>query len=397
MAGKRANGEGTVYKRKDGRYVTRVTLPSGARRSWYFVEREDATAKLRTVLTDIAGGRPPTRGDIPLRQHLERWLAETAHTVKPSHRVAREKNVRLHLVPQLGKVRLDRLTVLDVEAACRRLLASPSPRTGRPYSSTTVRQAHAVLRAALADAVRWGLVSRNVAAEARAPRVADFEPVVWSPDEAHRFLDAVVDDPLEALWIVALTTGMREGELLALRWEDVDLDRARLDIVQSVVRIPKQGAVFGTPKTAKSKARGTPLTQRAVVALRRRKSALPAMRVKAGPLWRDHGLVFCTAIGTPLHPSNLTARRFRPLCVKAKVPAIRFHDLRHSCASVLYALGADDRKVSELLRHSSVAFTHQRYIHVRERALDETVAILDRLLSGDANAESYPLSTQVPS
>jgi integrase len=228
-----------------------------------------------------------------------------------------------------------------------------------------VLQLHRVLHHALRDAKRWGLVQRNVSELVTPPRRARFEFRVLSADEAQAFLRAVRGDRLEALYVMAITTGMREGELFGLRWSDVNLTTRSVHLVRRL-------------KT-KSSRRQVLLPRIAVEALTDHRIRQAAERARAGSEWEENGLVFPNAVGRPLHHSNFLHRDFYPLLERADLPKMRFHDLRHSAATLLLGLGVHPKVVSEMLGHSQIGITLDLYSHVTVTMQQQAVTALDDL------------------
>jgi integrase len=201
--------------------------------------------------------------------------------------------------------------------------------------------------------MREELVERNVATVVRPPSVDRVEVQPWSTEEASRFLAATVDHRLHALFAVGVALGLRKGELLALRWDDVDLDDGVLHVRQNVQRLPEMGLVFGPPKSNKSR-RTIPLPTASARVLRTHRANQAAEALALGQSWVDSGLVFTSTVGTVIEPRNLN-RFFDELITKAAVRRIRFHDLRHTCASLLLVQNVPARVVMEILGHSQLA------------------------------------------
>ncbi len=184
-----------------------------------------------------------------------------------------------------------------------------------------------------------------------------------SPEQAKRLLEVARHTRLEALYVVAVTTGLRQGELFALRWEDVDLATGTLSVRSTLSGVEGGRPVFGTPKTAKSR-RSVKLPSLAVEATRRHREAQEAEKSRMIPSWNPYGLVFCTSTGTPLDRHNVVSRSFKPLLKKSGLPDVRFHDLRHPCATILLSKGKHPKYVQVLLGHATVAITMDTYSHV---------------------------------
>jgi integrase len=235
------------------------------------------------------------------------------------------------------------------------------------------------LHKALKQALRWGLVPRNVCEAVDPPRVHREEIRPLSPKQARALLTAAREDRLEALYVLAIHCGLRQGELLGLRWEDIDLEARTLQ-VRRTLTAAKDGPAFTVPKTAKSR-RSVNLTPGVVAALRRQRERQLEERKRLAELWHDQGLVFATEVGTPLHRGNLSSRSFKPLLEKAGLPSsVRFHDLRHTCATLLLSKGVHPKLVQDLLGHSNVSVTLDTYIHVLPGMGDQAAsAIVDAL------------------
>jgi integrase len=282
------------------------------------------------------------------------WLEATAPTLRPASFRRYQDVARLYIVKQLGGVKLSRLTAGDVQRFYARLLETLSP--------TTVYHLHGVLHHALDDAVKWGVVWRNVTDAVDVPRRTRPEMKTWSIAESTRFLETVAGDELEALFHLALTTGMRRGELLGLKWRDIDLDTCSLSVRRTLSRDAAGGYSEGEPKTTAGRRRVTLPVSTADV-LRKHRTAQLAYRLSVGPVYTHHGYVFANETGDFIHPNTLT-RRFQQLIRKADVPLIRFHDLRHTSATILLAQGVHPKIVQERLGHSDIAMTLNRYSHV---------------------------------
>jgi integrase len=237
-------------------------------------------------------------------------------------------------------------------------------------SGSTVQKIHHVLYKSLKQAVKWNLIPRNPADAVKAPTASSKEMHPLSASEARRLLNAAreADDRLEALYVLALHTGMRRGELLALRWQDVDLDaRSPIVRVQRTLTRTNNGSrlALGEPKTKRSR-RSVRLTQKGVEALKhhRARQEEEKLKLKAGGLYHDQGLVFTTETGSLINPSNLRQRSFIPLLKRPRLSPITFHDLRHTCASLLFQRKVHPKFVQELLGHASVAITLDKYSHM---------------------------------
>ena len=358
---RRGANEGTIRERKDGRWEARVLLtrPDGrrTRRSLLGRSRAEVRDKLQAALRAEAAGLPPVGERLTTGAFLETWLQDALRaTVRPKTYASYASVVRVHLEPGLGSVRLVQLTPQLVQAFLNRKAA-----TG--LAPRTVAYLRAVLRQALGQAERWGLVSRNVAKLADPPRAPRREVRPLSPDEAHVFLDAIRGDRLEALYLVAIGAGLRQGEILGLAWSDLDLDASTLTVRNALQRI--NGTLELVEPKSTSSHRIVPLPAFVATSLRTHRMRQRTDRLLAGSRWHDdpRDLVFRTTLGTPMDGVAVT-RRFQAILRTAGLPRQRFHDLRHACASFLLAQGVAPRVVMETLGHSQISLTLNTYSHV---------------------------------
>lgn len=371
---KRGNGEGTVRQRPDGLWEARITLPDGRRKSAYAKTRKEASAKLTATLRDLQRGVPVLTTSPTLGRYLDTWLAGIQGSVKVRTHERYATLLRLHVRPTLGTLALPKLQPADL-----RTLYADKQASG--LSAATVQRVHAVLHTALAQAERDGLIARNVASLVQAPRVAQHTMHTLSPEQARALLSAAHGERLEALYVLALNTGMREGELLALTWADVDLEHARLQVRGSLQRSKAHGLAVETPKTTGSR-RNITLSATAVAALRKHRAAQHEERLKLGSIWIDNNLVFTSEIGTFVHASNMLRRSFWPLLARADLPRIRFHDLRHTAATLLLGQGIHPKIVSEMLGHTKIGITLDLYSHVSPTMQSQATAALDAVFAG---------------
>ncbi len=360
MAKKRGNGEGSIYRRTDGRWVGQYlvhTAKGPKYRYLYGKTRQVVAEKLTKAMADRDRGLIFDTGKMTVGEYLERWLADSVKsTVRNSTYERHEEIVRLHIKPTLGRVGLKKLTPAHVRG-----LYSEKLDSGR-LAPATVRKIHSTLRKALSQAVSDGLVPRN-AADVKAPRPTPEEMRPLSEDEARAFLEAVrrSGERFEALYVLAITTGLRRGELLGLRWDDVDLERGTLRVGRALVREGSRHTL-GETKTKRGR-RQINLTPRTVNALKAHRKKQLEEKMKLAVLYKDHGLIFASGVGTPINPENLVKRSFKPLLEKAGLPEIRFHDLRHTCATLLLGRGVHPKLVQELLGHATIAMTLDTYSH----------------------------------
>ncbi len=283
--------------------------------------------------------------------------------------------MRLYLTPALGRHQLAKLQPEHVQTLMNQMLEAGG-KDGQGLSPRTVQRARAVLRRALNQALKWGMVPRNVATLVDPPRSRTPRFTTLRPEQGRVLLDAARGDRFEALYRVALSLGLRQGEALGLRWEDVELQAGTLRVAVALQRFDGKLQLV-EPKTDRSR-RVLSVPTALVSALKAHRARQLQERLLAGDRWRDSGLVFTSRIGTPLEPRNVT-RAYKALLTRAGLPDIRFHDLRHSCASLLVAQGLHPRVVMETLGHSQISLTMNTYAHVLADVQREAAVTMDRL------------------
>lgn len=354
MPQKRGNNEGSIYPFR-GRWAAAVTLPGGRRKVMYGQSRDEVRRLLAQALASRESGTLGDARGMTLGNFLDLWLEEVA---KPSVRhwtfKGYEVHVRIHLKPSLGRLPLDRVEPAHVQRLMNEKLKSG-------LSPKSVRYIHGTLRTALNHAVRWGYISRNPAMAVDGPRVEPYEARPFSVYESRRFLAAIKGDRLEALYSVALTMGLRQGEALGLRWQDIDLQLGTLQVAKQLQRI--NGAFqLVEPKTKRSR-RTLALPGIAVRGLRDHHSRQQAERELGPAGWNPLDLVFTRSDGEPLD-GTVISHQFHRLLDRAGLPQRRFHDLRHSCATLLEAQKVSARVAMEILGHSQIAVTMNMYTKV---------------------------------
>lgn len=389
---KRGQNEGSIYKRTDGRWSAIVSIESknGRRRRKFFYgkTRKDVQEKLTMALRDQQLGLPIASERQTTGQFLQWWFEQVARqTVRPKTLKFYDFAMRQHLLPSLGSIPLQKLSPQRVQAFLNHASHSASERTGRPLSARTVRHLHRTLCTALNSAVKYGNVPRNVATLVDPPVAPKPNIRYFNVEQARTFLEAAKSDRLYALMATVLSLGLRLGEGLGVAWPDLDLDTGRFNIRQALQRIDKKlypqkaGLQLVEPKGGYS-ARVVTLPAVAVSALRYHLAFQEQERQLAGSAWRGNtwNLVFTTRVGTPLDERGVL-RRFQRILTLAGLPKMRLHDLRHSAVAILIAQGVHIKAISELLGHSSVAFTLQVYGHLFEETKRETALKMDEALS----------------
>ncbi|OAI42135.1 hypothetical protein AYO38_11680 [bacterium SCGC AG-212-C10] len=376
MDRKRANGEGTIFKRSNGRYVAAAYVPDGKggtkRKFLYGKDHAEVQQKLLKLRSAAQMGIPASDDRTTLSTFLAEWLEDTVKpTVKGSTYAGYSSLVRVHISPKLGKVALGKLTPQMVERfQNERLSAGCSPRN--------VQYMRAVLRVALGKAVAWGLVGRNVADLVKSPAVRRYEIHPLSAEQVRTFLEGVRGDRLEALYVAAFTTGLRQGELLGLTWQDLNLESGTLTVRQALTRQKGEGR-FDTPKSERSR-RTITIPAMTTAAFELHLQTIREEKKAIGLDWVPVGLVFTTGTGEPLDGHNVR-HYFQRHLSRLKLPHQRFHDTRHACATFLLSQGVPARVVSEMLGHSQVSLTLDTYSHVVTSLMKDAAARMDQLLS----------------
>jgi integrase len=372
---RRGNGEGSIYQRTDGTWC--ATYSAGynekgkrKRRTIFGKTKQAVQNKLHKLLSEVATGTPIEPHRMTVGEFLDRWLTGSAKTiVKPTTFVNYEGVIKNHIKPHLGGVPLMKLAVIHIQG-----LYSAMARDGK--SAETIRLTHAVLRRALKQGVRWRLIPYNVCADVDRPRVAKAEIAPLNIEQVAKFLKVVEQDRHSAVFTLAIAAGMRSGELFGLQWHDVDLKAGAIMVTHTLTEL--HGKWFLTePKTAKGRRRIN-LPAMAIEALKKHRSQM---------LTEGHGnvpWVFCDTQGGPLRRSHFRERVFKPLLKKAGLPNIRFHDLRHTSATLLLSAGVHPKIVQERLGHSQISVTLDTYSHVLPTLQLEAADKLDSILRGGA-------------
>ncbi len=375
--GRRGNGEGTIAKRPNGTYEAKITLEGGKRKTFYGKTRKEVQEKLKVALREQQQGTLVTAPQQKLEDFLQQWLEDTQkHSIRPRSFERYEEIVRLHIVPVLGRVQLQKLTPQQVQSFYTKKMKEG-------YKAITVASFHNVLHKALDTAVKWNLVAKNVCDVVARPRAEKFEFQPLTVEQIRKLLEVTKGHYMEALFKLALATGMRRGELMGLKWQDIDFNTNTLQVRRILTRVPSKmegkGFVESEPKTKKSR-RSVVIASFALEALREHRwRQLDAIK-KAGPLWQHHDYVFCTSIGTHINPTTDMLEPLNELLEKAGLPHIRFHDLRHSAASLLMSQGVHPKVVQELLGHSTIGMTMDVYSHVLPSMQQDAITKLNDIL-----------------
>ncbi len=336
------------------------------RQKWHgsFRTRKEAEAARAKIVSDLNAGTytEPTR--VTLGEYLTlTWLPSMRARVKPTTWSSYRRNVELHLLPRLGSRQLQRLTATELNALYGDLLATGNQKTAGGLSPKTVRYVHTTVHKALQDAVDAGLLTRNPASSAKPPRpraAPQQEMRTWTAKQLSTFLDSVQADRLHAAFHLAAMTGMRRGEVLGLRWNDVDLERGQLAVRHALVLVENQ-IRSSTPKSHQARVIDLDATTRAVI--RHHRVAQKGDEAAWGEGYEESDLIFTRENGAPVHPGSFS-EAFERLVIRSGCPRIRLHDLRHTHATLGLAAGVPVKVMSERLGHESAGFTLRQYAHV---------------------------------
>jgi integrase len=384
MTRKRGNNEGSLYEHwRNGKkvgYRGAYTVPTAAGPKRRYVSgktREEVRRKLAKAMGDRDSGLVFDAGALTVEEYMDRWLRDVKDTVRQSTHERYGYAIGPHIKPAIGRIKLKDLTSAQVRWFYR-------DRLDYGLAPATVHKLHVVLHKALKAAVSDGLIPGNPTANLKLPRIIKEEIDPLDQEEARRLLEAACGDRLEALYVLALNTGMRQGELLALKWVDVDLERGVLRVRRTLSR-RDNAYVLGEPKTKKSR-RTIRLTAGAATALEVHLSRQLEEMERVGSLYQPGGLVFASTTGTIINPSNLRNRSFKPLLEHTGLRPIRFHDLRHTCATLLLSNNVNPKIVSELLGHANIAITLDTYSHLLPDMQESAVRAMEGALKRDADS-----------
>lgn len=354
MGKRRSRGEGTIYQRPDGLWTAQITLPDGKRKTKYGKTQKEVRIWLQTSLNQLKEGLWVNDDTLTVDGFFSRFLESLEHNVKPKTYDSYTSIYRLHIHPIIGNLKLVDLRPYHLQDLYKQKLESG-------LSKRTVEYIHAVLHRGLQQAYKWGTVSRNVADLVDAPRPERKEPVVFTPEQCRILLEGLKEDRLYGFYALALGCGLRLGELLALRYEDFNFENSTLSVRRTLQRVAGK-TVIGEPKSEKS----------------RRLVSIPSFALEALER-KSTGLVFKTSNDTPFSPRNIQ-RHFANTLVKLGLPKIRFHDLRHTYASLMLSANVHPKTVQEALGHSSISLTLDTYSHLLPSLQKEASEKMDVLL-----------------
>jgi len=367
---KRANGEGSVFKRGN-RWVAQVGSGKN-RETKYFETQKDANAWRHTIIEQRRQGLVFAGSKVSLSKFLDEWLVVAKTSVRPNTYQQYSQVVHQHIIPVLGEIVLRDLRPDHVQSLYTNKLANG-------VSPNTTRMIHAVIHRALNHALKLGLTYRNVADSVTRPKVVRKEMKTLNDYQVRQLIQVAESEQMRLLLWVAVVTGLRQGELLGLKWSDLDWTSRRIQVQRQVQRRKGDGLVFCEPKSASGR-RVIVLGKSTIEKLREYKNNQLKERILLGEKWQDYDLIFPSPIGTPFDPSNVL-KAYKDCLKRAGLPNLRFHDLRHSAATLMLQQGVNPKIVSERLGHSDISLTLNTYSHVLPPMQEEAAEKMDDLLT----------------
>jgi integrase len=360
---------------------TGVDPTTGKRKQkWFsgFKTKKEAEKAMIKKLHELEQGTYIEPQKTTLGNYLSRWLDDYASTaLRPTTFETYSALIRTHIIPSLGAVTLQQLQPMQLQRFYNEKLEQGRVNGNGGLSAQTVRYFHAILREALGHAVKWQLLSRNVAELASPPAIRKKEIITLDADEVAQFLLYAREDRLYIAFLMAVTTGLRRGEILGLRWKDLNFNANTVSIRKNLVLVNNK-PILQEPKTQGS-IRSITLPLVTIEALKKYKTLQDQEKHKIGSHYQDHHLIVATSLGTPVSPRNLL-RSFKRIIEKANLPEIRFHDLRHTHATLMLKQGEHPKVVSERLGHSSTRITLDIYSHVLPNMQQEAVERFEKMI-----------------
>ena len=356
MVKRRSHGEGTIYLRPDGLWVAQITLPDGKRKTKYSKTQKVVKEWLLAQRNALQQGLWVKDDTLTVSGFFDRFLNDTLRfKVKPKTFDSYSSLIRLHINPTLGRLRLVELRPYHLQDLYRQKIESG-------LSNRTVQYIHAVIHRGLEQSFKWGIISKNVADLVEAPRPERKELTIFTVEQCRIFLEGIKDDRLYPFYALAIGCGLRLGELLPLEWQDYNFENSTVSVRRTLQRV-RGKTIIGEPKSEKS----------------RRVVAIPSFVLEVLKDRKSEGLVFSTRNGTAFSPRNIQ-RHFANTLVKLGLPKIRFHDLRHTFATIMLSQNVHPKTVQEALGHSSIVLTLDTYSHIIPSMQKEASEKMDALL-----------------
>jgi len=371
----RANGEGTIYKRNDGVWLGQITIGTDPqtgkqrRKTFSGKTRDKVSAKMLEARHDLMKGNYQEPSKINVGEWLDEWIEGRKHSIAYSTYRNYKGMIKNHLKPTVGNIKISKLTARKVQKVVREKLENGNTKGKGGLSTRTVKYIYQTLHAALGQAVKERIISINICEAVEIPSKQQEKKLhTWNKKEIKKFLDtALKEGRFYEVYFLALNTGMRKGELLGLKWEDVNLEKRKLTVTRQLAA-GENGLHFKKVKT-NSGNRVIPLTLQLVTFLKKLRTKQKENQLALGEIYQDSNLVLCRDNGKYIYPRALT-RDFKPLIEKTDIPEIRFHDLRHTFATQFLEAGGNIKTLQQILGHSSISVTMDTYSHVNDEMLN---------------------------
>lgn len=387
---KRANNEGSIRQRPDGRWEARYSAgyDSGSgkliRRSIYGKTQAEVRKRLQQISTSLDSGTYTEPNKITLGQWLDIWQTEYLNGVTLSTQRSYNDKIRLHIKPAIGAVKLQSLTIPIIQQFYNSLSKGE-----KPLSAKTIKGIHGVLHAGLKQAVMIGYIKSNPSEYCTLPKLQKREVVPLSDNDTIRFLEAIKNDPYEAIFYVDIFTGLRQGEILGLTWDCVDFSANQLIINKQLLREKKKGGRYILAPTKTDKARTLTVADSVMYKLREVKNKQAFEAIQAGSGWNNpEGLVFTNAVGGHI-PHNTVYKHFKAIAQSIGLNAARFHDLRHSYAVLSLQSGDDIKTVQDNLGHASASFTLSTYAHSTAKSKAESASRTEEYIRSSTAEQNH--------
>jgi len=380
-----AQGSGTIQQRPDGRWEARFTVgrdPGTGKqlqRSVYGATQKEVRQKLAQITASIDSGAYTTPSKMTVSQWLDTWSRDYLGSVKPFTVLNYNQHIKNHIKPALGAVKLEALNAHTIQGFYNSLGKPQGDKPG--LSAKTVKCVHGVLHKALSQAVKVGYLRFNPAGACELPRIERKEIKPLDNEEIGAFMKAIQGHRFEAVYLVTLFTGLRRGEVCGLTWDCIDLARGTILVNKQLQNVPGQPGEFRLVSSKNSKGRTITAAPFVVDVLRRHKVQQAEARLKAGPLWKDSGFVFCNEVGDHLSP-NTVYHNFKRIAASIGLPDARLHDLRHSYAVASLRAGDDIKTVQGNLGHHTASFTLDTYGHVTEEMKRASADRMEAFIKG---------------
>ena len=371
MASKRGNNEGSIFKRKDGRWCAQVSL-NGRRITKYGKTQKECRDWVNATLDKIDHGLTFDGAQVSLQQYMESWLSGKVLARRPSTVRNYRRYMNLYILPALGRMRLQAILPAHIRQLYMRMQMECR-------GARTIQLVHVTLHCAFAQAVKEGLIGYNPLEAVERPKVETKRYDIFTEEQARTFIAAAKGHPHEALFFLALTTGMRKGEILGLMWTDVDWEKSILRVDRQLQPVSYEGDALVPTKT-KSGRRHIMIGKVAIALLKEHRERQEMQNAVAGIRWQEHGMIFTTGIGTYIDQTKVS-RAFKRILREAGLPDIRFHDLRHTSISILLDNGTPINTVQSRAGHSKASVTTDIYGHAMARSQEAAARMIEEIVT----------------